>query len=195
METEVVTPNSELSVNNGVKTFFLSICRMHKQNNFNRFESFKVHNKVDDLIREERHEQVSGNKIIQIVNKDHTEEINTISGKIGELSDMNSKLMKQINYLANENSELKGQMHKFENVPVVKLVSKKEGKSPLIITKKEYEHIKELKEKIDVLEQKYDVLSKEEDYDDKLLLNHKERIEILKEKLRVATTGEKGNNA
>jgi chaperonin cofactor prefoldin len=194
MDAQTAAPDSRILISQSTKEFFLSVCRMHKENNFNRFESYKVHNKVDDFISKDKAQNNYEQKIIRVVGKDHTEEINNISGKIEELANMNSRLMTQINSLVGENSLLKGRMHKFENVPVVKLVSKKEGREPLIITQKEYTHLKELKDKIEFLERKYDTLSKEEDYDEKLLMNHKERIEILKEKLRIAATGGRENN-
>ena len=186
---------------------------MHRENNFNRYESSNVHNIVDNMIKKDHLEiykptqtqnaQTSRQQFTsqpskfasqpfqtahqtQIVNKDHTSDINAISEQIKHISNSNQRLMEELNKMKSENDKLRGKMTEMENVRMVKLVPKKEGKQPQIISEEEFQNIQKLKNTIELLEKRYIDLEKDEQYDEKLLMNHKERIELLKDKLRTS---------
>jgi hypothetical protein len=180
---ETVVKGNDL-VSGSLKFFFLSVCRMHKENNFNRFESQKVKSRMDDMIKEEKKESHK----VQIYSGQQVNEIKKISDRLESLSGANDELLRKINSLVEENSFLKSKMKTIDNVPVVKLVPKNPGKDAIIMSETEYRKLQDLKEKISAYEKLFENLQKEENYDDRLLLNYKERIEILKEKLRVLSS-------
>ncbi|MFA6088276.1 MAG: hypothetical protein WC755_00300 [Candidatus Woesearchaeota archaeon] len=226
----------EIKPSSSMKYFFMSICRMHRENNFNRYESSNVHSIMDNMIKKDHleiykpnqtqnvqsqnnqsHNNFSQNNSIpkqnvatqssqsvkvfaqpsqsqihstenftRAINKDHTNDINNISEQIKSISNTNQKLMEELNKMKLENDKLRNKFGEMENVRLVKLVPKKEGKQPLIISEEEFQNIQKLKNTIDALEQKYVELEKNEKFDEKLLMNHKERIELLKDKLRTS---------
>src|SRR3989344_9319351 len=48
MESDTQSKTADTPVQESLKHLFVSLCRLHKQNNFNRYESIGLHNALDD---------------------------------------------------------------------------------------------------------------------------------------------------
>lgn len=175
-------------VSEGVKHLFVSLCRLHKSNNYDKFDSSNVHSKVDDMIHLDQ-KSIKKDEIKQVVSQHetiikHDSTMNDLSEKLNLIISENQQLTSQLNEVLSKNKELEEKVNRLEDIPVVKLVPKSKDKKPLIISKDEYERLQAMREKIIALEAIYERLLTEETHDEALLTNYKERIELLKGKLR-----------
>ena len=174
MESETIP-----KVKESLKHFLISICRLHRQNRYDRYDATHLRNKLDDMIQKD-----TGLRRPIIARQPPSKELEGVSYKVRELDDCNAKLVEQLKLIIDQNKVLQNKVNELERVRVVKLMPKDQTKKPLLISQEQFEYMQKLKNKINELESRYEKLARDEAYDEKLLTNYQERINIFKNKIR-----------
>lgn len=178
-------------VSESLKHFLIAVAKLHKQTGFDRLDSSKIHNKLDDYIKNDKDKRTK----VQRLEKEKLKEQQTVlsrqeslikdlHAKINNVSLINRDLASKLKDIASHNELLHDKIKDLEEIRLVKLSSKDKTKEPKLMTEAQFENLKRLKEQMDVLESRYSQLLTDETYDERLLSNYKERIELLKDKLK-----------